>query len=1225
MSETLMSMLKKKKNPVKKKKIGVRIPKKGEIKIKTTLVDKTSDAPDMSSFRERLKLNKNKSYKTLIKESQTKSVDRDLISRPQSIPELERRDLPEDLSVINEEGEEDSVVDSKVNVSTPAEVDKDVENISRPLESKVSKTKKPSKITKIKSRMTLPGEASIAKPSKTKKSRKTRTKKQIESVELEIPASMIQVDDKPLGERLAPKEPNIFIKAPAYYMNNREIFINFLNSLFKPYSDQLKGESGDISCDKIAQAKKKSFSLMTHQKIVRDYINIYSPYRGLLLFHGLGAGKTCASVGIAEGLKDAKQVIIMTPASLRMNYVSEMKICGDPIYKINQYWEFIETNGNLHIEKALSEILNLPVEEIRRKGGAWMVDQKPANFDTLEPQQQKDIDNQINKMIQKKYRFINYNGIRNDHLDKLIKDSEEMHGTSNPFDNKVIVIDEAHNFVSRIVNKIQKKKQTLSMRLYELILDAENARIVFLTGTPIINYPNEIGILFNMLRGYIKTYYIPLNTSKTSKKINQKKVMSILKKDRLVDYIEYKPSNNTLIVTRNPFGYINRTSKDKYKGVSKNNKGEKSERYFLRNLSRTLGEHDIEMLHDNIKIEKFKALPDKLDDFNQLFIDTTKGKFGELKEINLLKRRILGLTSYFRSAQESLLPRYDENTDLHIVKIPMSNFQLGAYEDARNAERKEETRNARKRKKAGDSGIYGETTSTYRIFSRAFCNFVFPNELVEDNDGKEVLLTRPMPKENKKIKDQIAENEEKTQKDASKIESTLIIKGVDEDILDGERVKDRLDNVDGRHNLEEVDAIKENIKKNTNNNYQERIDKALELLEKYSDRFLMREGLEKYSPKFLALLENIVNPEHAGLHLIYSQFRTLEGIGIFSMILEANGFTRFKIKKNAAGLWELNMTEEDMGKPTYALYTGTEEADEKEIIRNIFNGTWDSIPSSLATTLRKMSANNNMGEVIKVIMITSSGSEGITLRNTRYVHIVEPYWHPVRTEQVIGRARRICSHQALEEEYKTVEVFMYLMTFTQIQLEGNPKGETAAEKNPLVSVELKLKDKSKLESEKAIAEYGSTTITTDEALFEISNIKKNITSGILRAVKESSIDCAIHAGSNAKEGIACYSFGNAPPTSFSYKPSYGAEEKEQISKINRKQVTWKGHKIKIQGIDHVIKRTDKTNKMVGEIYDLDSYMASKKTGVNPILVGRTEPNPNNPKKIRYLKVGHPDF
>ena len=32
------------------------------------------------------------------------------------------------------------------------------------------------------------------------------------------------------------------------------------------------------------------------------------------------------------------------------------------------------------------------------------------------------------------------------------------------------------------------------------------------------------------------------------------------------------------------------------------------------------------------------------------------------------------------------------------------------------------------------------------------------------------------------------------------------------------------------------------------------------------------------------------------------------------------------------------------------------------------------------------------------------GAEGISLRNTRCVHIMEPYWHPVRIQQVIGRA-----------------------------------------------------------------------------------------------------------------------------------------------------------------------------------------------------------------------------
>ena len=69
-----------------------------------------------------------------------------------------------------------------------------------------------------------------------------------------------------------------------------------------------------------------------------------SPYKEILLYHGLGAGKTCASIGIAEGIKDSKQVIIMTPASLRMNYISELKHCGDPLYKINQHWEFKELN-----------------------------------------------------------------------------------------------------------------------------------------------------------------------------------------------------------------------------------------------------------------------------------------------------------------------------------------------------------------------------------------------------------------------------------------------------------------------------------------------------------------------------------------------------------------------------------------------------------------------------------------------------------------------------------------------------------------------------------------------------------------------------------------------------------------------------------------------------------------------------------------------------------------
>ena len=153
---------------------------------------------------------------------------------------------------------------------------------------------------------------------------------------------------------------------------------------------------------------------------------------------------------------------------------------------------------------------------------------------------------------------MNYNGMRHSHLDKLIIEASgnieeqteaeaeskdnSINNAINPFDNKVIIIDEAHNFVSRIVNKLKhaKKKQTpLAIRLYNYILSASNCRLIFLTGTPIINYPNEIAVLFNMLRGYIKTFYFKLDTSKSKNTINSKFMLETLKKNKLADYIEY--------------------------------------------------------------------------------------------------------------------------------------------------------------------------------------------------------------------------------------------------------------------------------------------------------------------------------------------------------------------------------------------------------------------------------------------------------------------------------------------------------------------------------------------------------------------------------------------------------------------------------------------------------------------------------------------------------------
>ena len=1018
--------------------------------------------------------------------------------------------------------------------------------ISDPLP-KISKT--PPKKRKLKLKLKPKESADFKKeekteqPTKPKLILKRKTPKPI-GVITTGPSSMLKFGDATIETRFVKKnqeeKKKEFIRASSYYMNNREIFSNFMSSLFKPYKKILLEESGKASCDRDEDAQ---FSPMTHQKIVRDYLNLYTPYRGLLLFHGLGSGKTCSSIAIAEGMKTSKPVIVMTPASLRMNYIEELKKCGDMIYRKNQFWEFIPARHDSPLVEQLSYILSLSVEFIKKQGGAWMVNMSnPSNFDTLDSAQKSSLDAQLNQMISNKYRFINYNGMRMTHLRTL-----STNFTKNPFDNCVIIIDEAHNFVSRIVNKMGKKGKgdSLSMKLYNYLLNAENAKIVLLTGTPIINYPNEIGILFNILRGKIKTWSFKLTIdrqARVSKQFFENIFKSTILGGNVMDYIDYKPTTTTLSITKNPFGFVNKTKGKEYIGVRIGDRGEIDDETFIQLVIKILKKHDIKVARSDIKSSEYKALPDTLDDFKSYFIDEKNN----VKNMELFKRRVVGLTSYFRSAQESLMPKYTKGQDFHIVENEMSDFQFGVYEEARVQERKLEMQNAKKRKKQASSGIFEDTVSTYRIFSRAFCNFVFPKP----------DINRPLP--------------------IDSIENA-IENGLDEDVLDVISKQDKINNVDGRY---EADDIIDDSTESTET-YETRIKTALSKLKEEKDKYLTPDALLTYSPKFLSMLENITDADHRGLHLVYSQFRTLEGIGIFKLVLEANGFTQFKISKKGSEdateryveNWQLDIAEEDKGKPMFALYTGTETPEEKEIIRNVFNGAWNYLPISLAKELTAISSNNLYGEIIKVLMITASGAEGISLKNVRYVHITEPYWHPVRIQQVIGRARRICSHQELPEELRTVKVFLYLMKFTESQMSSD------------ASIELRLKDKSKIDN--------STPITSDQALYEIATLKEDVTEKILQSVKESSFDCALHSIAGSKENIKCFSFGSADSSKFAFTPSFEDEDSDRIAEGNKITIQWKAVEVEIQGVKYAL------NQKTGELYDLDSYKREQ-----PVKVGK---------------------
>ena len=763
----------------------------------------------------------------------------------------------------------------------------------------------------------------------------------------------IMIGDETIEKRMPPRRKEV-LKASSYYMNNRRLFQQKLADLFKPHKAELMKPDDDVNCDFRKEGSK--FELLTHQKIVGDYLNLYSPYRGLLIYHGLGSGKTCTSIAIAEGMKSDRPVFILTPASLSMNYMSELKKCGDPLYKKNQFWEFVDTKVEPQHVKPLAIIMSLTEEFVRSQGGVWMVNvSKESNFDNLTKEQQEEIEDQIDEMIKAKYRNINYNA--NNFMSKL---EHYGGGESNPFDNSVVVVDEGHNLVSRIVNKLNRP-QSNSVKLYKYLMGAVNAKVVFLSGTPIINYPNEIAIMFNMLRGYIKTWTFNVKVD-TSEKISRDEILKWFNRDKfnLYDYVEY--SSNKLIVTRNPYGFVNVKKRrtqgagagavegaeepdefDKYGGVTLGEDGKMSDADFEDTIKRILKKHKVSVQGNPVTVNH-TALPDDKDAFLNMFIDPDTGI---MKNTDLFQRRIIGLTSYFKSAQEKLLPRYNKATDFTIVPCEMNDYQFGMYAAARKTERDQDAKK-RKRGRGGGGGgqtgeLYKELSSSYRVFSRAFCNFAFPDPPGRPMPPKKLGEAKTTHVSGKKPNKEVFYRALGLEKDADeeKVKQayrTLALKYHPDkgegDIEKFKEIQEAYDCIlhpekcDAEMEYEEdlseddIDASKvddETGEESKDSAYKTQIEHALKYVKDRESEFLARDHLQMYSNKMCKLLDNINDERHAGLHLIYSQFRTMEGIEIIKMILEANGYAEFKLVKQG-GDWTIKADDDaddegNAGKP----------------------------------------------------------------------------------------------------------------------------------------------------------------------------------------------------------------------------------------------------------------------------------------------------------------------
>lgn len=165
------------------------------------------------------------------------------------------------------------------------------------------------------------------------------------------------------------------------------------------------------------------------------------------------------------------------------------------------------------------------------------------------------------------------------------------------------------------------------------------------------------------------------------------------------------------------------------------------------------------------------------------------------------------------------------------------------------------------------------------------------------------------------------------------------------------------------------------------------------------------------APKLDTIAKNVLDAN--GLVMVYSQFVNNHGLKQLIIYLKKYGFEEF------------NDNYDHIEKLRYVLYTGDVNQHQRNKIIKIFN-----------------SDENKYGSIIKVILVSKTGAEGLDLKNVRETHQMEPYWDLSRNNQVKSRAIRYGSHTMLLESERTVQPHLYISIANKEMLSHIKKQES---------------------------------------------------------------------------------------------------------------------------------------------------------------------------------------
>jgi len=243
-------------------------------------------------------------------------------------------------------------------------------------------------------------------------------------------------------------------------------------------------------------AAEAVFELTPVQRIVSRFMHPLTPYMGMLLFHGVGVGKTCSAVTIAEQFLESSstQVIVLVPQALKENFKRTVFDKDRLIWNEEEKsWISRQCTGTSYLER-----LGLMENPDKTVVASKIEDSKRSRYKVTGYQA---FANWVEKTLAK--------SVPTGLTDPIARQAAENEVLRRLFSDHLIIVDEAHNLRDLAAGPADavaggeaaenQAGKALNPILRRIVLHAEGLRLVLMSATPMYNSAPEIVLLLNYL------------------------------------------------------------------------------------------------------------------------------------------------------------------------------------------------------------------------------------------------------------------------------------------------------------------------------------------------------------------------------------------------------------------------------------------------------------------------------------------------------------------------------------------------------------------------------------------------------------------------------------------------------------------------------------------------------------------------------------------------------